>query len=316
MSTQPLALEDTIVLPTSSTPEPSRRYIQWKEEDVKLLINDLEQPGSYSKWKENKSGYSKRVGEQIFNNNMNHEAIKFKVRWLESRFKRWEEQLTSPDVENDQSAINELRVKMLKEFPYYDRCKPIFTSSFTDSPTVHPDATPAEHFNNVHKSNKDKMPILKPEPFHMTNSASPPSRSETPYPAPLSTQQQECAEQQHRPVSPVVSKRSMAAPESSCKKRRQNRRALAKTVAGYQSTPSLQPLDSRHNASYTLSNYSDESRLTSMNMELELKKMDHQERMQVMKLEQLRLEIELEKLKRNAPPTTPSTTCAIKNNSE
>jgi hypothetical protein len=96
---------------TTSTPEPSRRYVQWKEDDVGLLLSDLEQPGHYSKWKENKSGFSKRVAEQVFKNVMYHEAIKFKVRWLESRFKLWNQQLTSPEVEHDESAINNIRGK-------------------------------------------------------------------------------------------------------------------------------------------------------------------------------------------------------------
>ncbi|KAI8641953.1 hypothetical protein BD408DRAFT_443934 [Parasitella parasitica] len=310
MSTQSFTSEDTIAPPVSSAPEPSRRYIQWKEEDIKLLLDDLELPGSYSKWRENKSGYSKRVGEQIFNNAMNHEAIKFKVRWLESRFKRWNEQLTSPDVENDQVAINELRVKMFKEFPYYDRCKPIFASSFTDSPSVHQNIAPAEHVDSTHKSNEDEMPILKPEPFHMINSASPPGRSETPYPTPLPAQQQEYTDLRHA----TTSKRSTAAPDSSYKKRRQNQHTLAKIVAGCQPTSSLQSLNSGHNARYTLNDHSDESRLTLVNVELELKKMDHQERMQEMKLEQLRLEIELEKLKRGTRFAT-SSPCIIKNDS-
>jgi hypothetical protein len=100
-------------LPTvSSTPEPSRRYVQWKEEDVGLLLSDLEQPGHYGKWKENKSGYSKRVAEQVFKNVMYHEAIKFKVRWLEARFKIWNENLTS--AEPDETAINNVRGKPLK----------------------------------------------------------------------------------------------------------------------------------------------------------------------------------------------------------
>lgn len=141
---------------TSPTPESSRRYIQWKEEDIGLLLSDLEQPNHYTKWKENKSGYSKRVGEQVFRNTMNHEAIKFKVRWLESRFKHWHEKLTAPEIEQDQVAINVIRglyqmyvhkyisthrefiAKMMKEFPYYDRCKPIFeeTDDTTPSPTI------------------------------------------------------------------------------------------------------------------------------------------------------------------------------------
>ncbi|KAI8095456.1 hypothetical protein BDF21DRAFT_405903, partial [Thamnidium elegans] len=45
----------------------------------------------------------------------------------------------------------------------------------------------------------------------------------------------------------------------------------------------------------------DERKVKVMELELELKKMDHQERMQEMKLEQLRLEIELQKLKRDTP---------------
>lgn len=45
----------------------------------------------------------------------------------------------------------------------------------------------------------------------------------------------------------------------------------------------------------------EERKVKMMELELELKKMDHQERMQEMKLEQLRLEIELQKLKRDTP---------------
>ncbi len=108
----------------SCTPEPSRRYVQWKEEDVGLLLSDLEQPGHYEKWKENKSGFSKRVAEQVFKNVMYHEAIKFKVRWLESRFKIWNEQLTSPEVINDELAIKNIRgnfgkKKKFKNFLFY-----------------------------------------------------------------------------------------------------------------------------------------------------------------------------------------------------
>lgn len=45
----------------------------------------------------------------------------------------------------------------------------------------------------------------------------------------------------------------------------------------------------------------EERKVKIMELELELKKMNHQERMQEMKLEQLRLEIELQKLKRDTP---------------
>jgi hypothetical protein len=99
-------------LPVSSTPEASRRYMQWKEEDVGLLLADLEQPGHYERWKQNKSGYSKRVAEEVFKSAMYHEAIKFKVRWLESRFKNWHQKMTAPDVVDDQQAQANTRGKI------------------------------------------------------------------------------------------------------------------------------------------------------------------------------------------------------------
>ncbi|CAO3627788.1 unnamed protein product [Mucor fragilis] len=313
MSTHSFVTEDTNIPPVSSTPEPSRRYIQWKEEDIGLLLKDLEQPGHYNKWKENKSGYSKRVGEQIFKNNMNHEAIKFKVRWLESRFKRWDEQLTTPDVENDQILSNEIREKMFKEFPYYDRCKPIFNSSPpTNSPVAQQDIAPAEHVDNSHRSSQNESTSLKPEPSH-TN-ISPPSRMETPHPHQSRVTQQHQLPHQgveeeehggHRPIFVDNNKRFVGgnAPESSQKKRRSNQQSLARPIAVYQPAPSLQPLNNHHISRYRLgdNSVSDDSRVKSMEIELELKKMDHQERMQEMKLEQLRLEIELQKLKRDTP---------------
>lgn len=105
-------------LPTA-TPEPSRRYVQWKEDDVGLLLTDLEQPGHYAKWKENKSGFSKRVAEQVFKNVMYHEAIKFKVRWLESRFKLWNQQLTTPELKQDELSIVNIRGKKRKRKKSY-----------------------------------------------------------------------------------------------------------------------------------------------------------------------------------------------------
>ena len=107
MSLQSLVTTDS----QQTTPEPSRRYVQWKEDDVGLLLTDLEQRGHYAKWKENKSGYSKRVAENVFKNVMYHEAIKFKVRWLESRFKIWHQQLTLPELERDPIALENIRGK-------------------------------------------------------------------------------------------------------------------------------------------------------------------------------------------------------------
>ncbi|OAD03480.1 hypothetical protein MUCCIDRAFT_110345 [Mucor lusitanicus CBS 277.49] len=325
MSTHSFVTEDASMPPVSSTPEPSRRYIQWKEEDIGLLLKDLEQPGHYSKWKENKSGYSKRVGEQIFKNNMNHEAIKFKVRWLESRFKRWDEQLTSPDVQGDQALSNEIREKMLKEFPYYDRCKPIFSSSSsTDSPVAHQDTAPAEHADDPHRSSQNELTSLKPEPSHTI--ISPPSRLEIPHTfQERPTQQHQLphlgVEEEesggHRPMFIDSNKRSVGgnAPESSQKKRRSNQQSLARPIAVYQPAPSLQPLNNHHISRLGDISASDDSRVKSMEIELELKKMDHQERMQEMKLEQLRLEIELQKLKRDTPFAQASTS-TIMNTSE
>lgn len=267
MSTHSSVTEETKMPPVSATPEPSRRYIQWKEEDIGLLLKDLEQPGHYVKWKENKSGYSKRVGEQIFKNNMGHEAIKFKVRWLESRFKKWNEQLTAPGVEGNQDLTNKIREKMFKEFPYYDRCKPIFSpSSSTDFSVAQQDSAPAEH-----------------------------------------VEVEEGASEGRRSTLLDNNKRSVGgnAPESSQKKKRSNQQSLARPIAVYQPPPFLQPLNNPHAPSVPV-----DSRVKSMEVELELKKMDHQERMQQMKLEQLKLEIELQKLKRDASSeqVSPTTT--------
>ncbi|CAO0795537.1 unnamed protein product [Mucor circinelloides] len=263
-------------------------------------------------------------------NNMNHEAIKFKVRWLESRFKRWDDQLTSPDVKDDQVLSNEIREKMFKEFPYYDRCKPIFSSSpFANSPAVQQDNAPAEHVDNPHRSSQNELTSLKSEPSHM--SASPPSRIETPHPHPSRTNphyqlpHQEVEEEENGGHKPMFidnnnnNKRFVggSAPESSQKKRRSNQQSLARPIAVYQPAPSLQPLNNHHISRYRLgdNSVSDDSRVKSMEIELELKKMDHQERMQEMKLEQLRLEIELQKLKRDTP-FTKSSSSTIMNTSD
>ncbi|KAI8384030.1 hypothetical protein BD560DRAFT_384710, partial [Blakeslea trispora] len=243
----------------TSTPEPSRRYVQWRDEDVGLLLSDLEQPGHYGKWKENKSGYSKRVAEQVFKSVMYHEAIKFKVRWLESRFNRWHEQLTDPKINQDENAINNIRDKMMKEFPYYDRCKPIFSyhESSMDSPAVQHHVAPAEYISSL---DTNRSIMMKPEPTHVPTE--PVHVDMTSYP--LS-------------IDPST-KRPLETTEMSAIKRKKH---FAKSAF--------------------ISDVADEKRIRVLEMELELKKMDHHERMQEMKLEQLRLEIQLQKLKRDVP---------------
>ncbi|GAA5809694.1 hypothetical protein MFLAVUS_003107 [Mucor flavus] len=249
---------------TGTTPEPARRYVQWKEDDVGRLLSDLEHPGNYERWKENKSGFSKRVAEQVFKNGMYHEAIKFKVRWLESRFKIWHQQLTSPQLEQDESAILHIREKMFKEFPYYDRCKPIFTA--TDSPAVQPGIAPAAGINN---HSNEVNTIMKPDPIHMTN----------------------------EPCSPNLEtsgKRNLH-PTLACGMKKIKAR---KTIPI--SSSSSSSID--NNCIYRMTDgITEERKVKIMELELELKKMNHQERMQEMKLEQLRLEIELQKLKRDTP---------------
>ncbi|KAI8376679.1 hypothetical protein EDC96DRAFT_281900 [Choanephora cucurbitarum] len=248
-----------------TTPEPSRRYVQWRDEDVGLLLSDLEQPGHYGKWKENKSGYSKRVAEQVFKSVMYHEAIKFKVRWLESRFHRWHEQLTDPKINQDENAINNIREKMMKEFPYYDRCKPIFSQhdSPMDSPAVQHHVAPAEY---TPTSDTNRSITMKPESMHV--SAEPVHLDTLAYPISIDSN----------------SKRSLEPTDMSAIKKKKH---FAKSAF--------------------ISDVADEKRIKVLEMELELKKMDHHERMQEMKLEQLRLEIELQKLKRDIPLCTQHT---------
>lgn len=146
--------------------------------------------------------------------------------------------------------------KMFKEFPYYDRCKPIFNSSPpTNSPVAQQDIAPAEHVDNSHRSSQNESTSLKPEPSH-TN-ISPPSRMETPHPHQSRVTQQHQLPHQgveeeehggHRPIFVDNNKRFVGgnAPESSQKKRRSNQQSLARPIAVYQPAPSLQPLNNHH----------------------------------------------------------------------
>ncbi|KAG2192728.1 hypothetical protein INT47_006445 [Mucor saturninus] len=241
-------MSESVELGLPSTPEPSRRYVQWKEDDVGLLLTDLEQVGHYAKWKENKSGYSKRVAEQVFKNVMYHEAIKFKVRWLESRFKLWQHQLTLQDEAT-------LREKLDKEFPYYDRCKPIFTAlTVVDSPVqVNPPALTTDEEALMEED-------MKREPSDSS-----------------------AIKATGSPLSEMVVNNPIP---YTAKKRKSN--------------PAEKSSGSECIIYGTQGMTKDKVKI--MELELELKKMDHQERMQEMKLEQLRLEIELQRLKRDTPP--------------
>lgn len=87
---------------TPTVTESPRKYMQWKDEDIALLLKDLEKPGNYEKWKENKSVYSKRVSSEVFDNNFNCETIKFKIRWLELRHQYWFDVLSNT---NEHQAI-------------------------------------------------------------------------------------------------------------------------------------------------------------------------------------------------------------------
>ncbi|KAI8982651.1 hypothetical protein BDB01DRAFT_793595 [Pilobolus umbonatus] len=286
------------------TTESSRRYVQWKEEDVGLLLNDLEQPGHYTKWKENKSGYSKRVAEAVFKNVMYHEAIKFKVRWLESRYKRWYQQLTALEGEEDKSLLSITREKMNKEFPYYDRCRPIFERKMGLSSMipVMQHATPSSSNNSTHNEDilsHPSSPTFKQESILSTsesildkatrsllvvenkndnNTMNTVHHDATPY---------DTNNKKNRPPG-ILS----TAPDTNFSLKRK-RIAQNNTHPTYQPQPSYRITD----------NIQEDRRLKLMTLELESKKMEHEERMQEMKLEQLRLEIELQKLKR--PTSSP-----------
>lgn len=302
---------DTTETTPSATPEPSRRYVQWKEDDVGLLLTDLEQPGHYNKWKENKSGFSKRVAEGVFNNVMYHEAIKFKVRWLESRFKIWHQLLTSPEVANDEAAIANTREKMFKEFPYYDRCKPIFLNeiSSTTIMTPAPAATIAEesftpHVHPETRANatsgsrsgvplKSTTTIMKPEPSpQLTNEPSSPTLE-------TGIDSQTSHTNKRISSSPPFTTLKKKKVSSSNSMNRPTSTTTASASNNYYVNHNMNNSDCIYRN--TENGITEDRRVQMMEFELELKKMDHQERMQEMKLEQLRLEIELQKLKRDTP---------------
>ncbi|KAI8880275.1 hypothetical protein K501DRAFT_325113 [Backusella circina FSU 941] len=267
--------------PVSITPEASRRYMQWKEEDVGLLLSDLEQAGHYDKWKQNKSGYSKRVAEEVFANAMYHEAIKFKVRWLESRFRNWHHKLTAPDIIHNEQAIADTRGKMSKEFPYYDRCKDVFDPNTSTSPHVLP--------VDESDSSRRTSPLMdsKMGSFDMTQEPSSPIL-DTPKPEAISSPEKRV------PIgSSIITTTANTKSEFLALKKR---KIQPYTTSQITTSTSVQP-PLLQQQQHSMDKMIEDRRIRLMEMELEEKKMKHEERMQQMKLEQLRLEIELQKLK-------------------
>jgi hypothetical protein len=103
---------------------------------------------------------------------------------------------------------------MFKEFPYYDRCKPIFNNYQTNStslsplidspavvqqqqqPNLAPVAATASATSVGHKLVGDESTIMKAEPTHMTNEPSTPTLI-----TPSSSQQQQQEQQQRSPFT-------------------------------------------------------------------------------------------------------------------
>ncbi|KAI9018512.1 hypothetical protein CLU79DRAFT_760656 [Phycomyces nitens] len=254
--------------------EVARRYVQWRDEDVGLLLADLEQPGHYEKWKENKSSYSKRVANEVFSKVMYHEAIKFKVRWLESRFRRLDEQLRA--VTNEQSKAD-MKNKLLKEFKYYDRCKNIFSANPIDigdaddsssKPETDADSSSNSSTSNIDQLTPFTLPFGAPSETVETIPPSDPMMANTPVPNSQTTTRQSTP---YGIIHPESSKNQTEPSHSIPSKRKKSQRSVE--------------------------NMEEERRLKYVELELESKRMEHDERMQGMKLEQLRLEIELQKLK-------------------
>ncbi|OAD73032.1 hypothetical protein PHYBLDRAFT_169291 [Phycomyces blakesleeanus NRRL 1555(-)] len=247
--------------------EVARRYVQWRDEDVGLLLTDLEQPGHYEKWKENKSSYSKRVADEVFSKLMYHEAIKFKVRWLESRFRRLDDQLRA--ITNEQTRAD-TKSKLLKEFRYYDRCKNIFSVDSTDTGDADDSSskpeTDAEKTTQLTTS--FTLPFGVPSETVETIPTSDPMMVNTPVPNSQATTRQSTP---YGIIHPETSRTQLNTSHAVPSKRKKSQRSVE--------------------------NMEEERRLKYVELELESKRMEHDERMQGMKLEQLRLEIELQKLK-------------------
>ncbi|KAG0164972.1 hypothetical protein DFQ28_005820 [Apophysomyces sp. BC1034] len=295
--------------------EASRRYVQWKDEDVRLLLTDLEQAGHYEKWKANKSGYSKRVAEEVFRNIMYHEAIKFKVRWLESRFRRWEAQLTLPEIQQDGQMKAEIQEKMHKEFPFYDQCKRIFdTSSIpipsSTTPVVSDAVLPTTPLTTT-ANNSTTTTITTttavagaPTPASIENSSTSPPTAVSDQPLPnadtIITPRPTAEPERAHSVSPLTSNIAPPPPPSSS-----SSNVPPTTTSILASTdPNTFVSYKKRKATHRITDgIAEERRLKVLDMELQVKRMEHEERMQQMKLEQLRLEIELEKLRRSSAPS-------------
>ncbi|KAI8147078.1 hypothetical protein BJV82DRAFT_665175 [Fennellomyces sp. T-0311] len=253
----------------------TRRYVQWRDEDVTVLLNDLEKPGHYESWKNNKSGYSKRVAEEVFRNIMYHEAIKFKVRWLEARYKKWEEQLTAPDVIDNEQAKAKLTEKMRKDFTFYDRCKRVFSED-----------------NNGDDQTQEPAPeATSPEP-KIQHTPSPPTTTNTSPAATVTIPRSSGDTWQAVPADVDLMPRAPPATLAP---------GPSSTTDHLDKYTPPSPHAKRRKTGHRISDgIAEERQLKVMEMELMAKRMEHEERMQQMKLEQLRLEIELEKIRSGA----------------
>ncbi|KAI7867117.1 hypothetical protein BDF14DRAFT_1957106 [Spinellus fusiger] len=149
---------------------------------------------------------------------------------------------------------------MLKEFRYYDRCKHIFTMASKESSTK-PDL-------DLDEDSLDSS---------MVASFSPTISHESPAPH-LEDQSS---------LTPMPNSQLMNRPFLQNGTGQDMVRSNTERLAGNKRKRQHRITDS----------IAEERRLKSVQIELETKRMEHDERMQEMKLEQLRLEIELQKLK-------------------
>ncbi|KAI8971585.1 hypothetical protein BDF20DRAFT_885181 [Mycotypha africana] len=291
-------MTETVQTQVHPTPKVARNYTIWNERDIDLLLSELEKPGAYKQWKENKSSFAKGITGQEFSNPMNQEAIKFKIRWLESRFKSWHEQLT---LTQQKPAVHAaLREKMMKEFPYYDRCKPILGSSMTSTDINTNNNTSTNTDTNITTNTSDtptssvnseshramNIPTAVPSgcpysPSSSTSSGSQGARSTAAQSSSTSNTQKILPQVQTRPFKRIASNAERLETYS--------KRPHTMTHAGIEPYHLLQRPESGASEQFILK---------TMEYDLEFRKMEHDERMQQMKLEQLKLEIELQKLRK------------------
>ncbi|KAI9319450.1 hypothetical protein BX666DRAFT_1926209 [Dichotomocladium elegans] len=287
------------------THEYTRRYIQWKEEDIALLLDDLEKPGHYESWKTNKSGYGKRVAEEVFRDILYQDGIKFKVRWLENRIRKYDQILTIEENQGGEPARLKLLEKIHKEFPFYHRVKRIVESARSSSSSSSSPPAEQQQQNDTSTSTATAHPQLSHSASSSSSSTQSHDFSQTATSSCVHAADKETAEtpspqraEYNAGPLQVIQSNGTTQPATAGPSASSPIATLNQTNAPHNSYILSGGISKRRKIAHRVSDdLTRDRQIRMMELELESKKMDHDERMQQMKLEQLRLEIELEKIR-------------------